>query len=63
VVAREGANPDANELIELVKRRKGSAHAPKHIKFVKEMPMTGVGKIDKKVLKAGFWAGRERMVS
>jgi fatty-acyl-CoA synthase len=24
--------------------------------------MTGVGKIDKKVLKAGFWVGRERMV-
>jgi fatty-acyl-CoA synthase len=62
IVARDGATPDANELIELVKKRKGSAHAPKHVKFVKEMPMTGVGKIDKKVLKAGFWAGRERMV-
>jgi fatty-acyl-CoA synthase len=24
--------------------------------------MTGVGKVDKKVLKAGFWVGRERMV-
>jgi fatty-acyl-CoA synthase len=24
--------------------------------------MTGVGKIDKKVLKAGFWTGRDRMV-
>jgi fatty-acyl-CoA synthase len=24
--------------------------------------MTGVGKVDKKVLKAGFWIGRERMV-
>ncbi|UPJ54671.1 hypothetical protein IVB30_40025 [Bradyrhizobium sp. 200] len=22
----------------------------------------GVGKVDKKVLKAGFWTGRERMV-
>jgi acyl-CoA synthetase (AMP-forming)/AMP-acid ligase II len=42
--------------------RKGSAHAPKHIKFVTELPMTGVGKVDKKVLKAGFWAGRDRMV-
>jgi hypothetical protein len=30
--------------------------------FVKELPMTGVGKVDKKVLKARFWAGRERMV-
>jgi fatty-acyl-CoA synthase len=24
--------------------------------------MTGVGKVDKKVLKAGFWAGHGRMV-
>jgi fatty-acyl-CoA synthase len=62
VVARDGARPDADELINLVKAKKGSAHAPKHIRFVKELPMTGVGKVDKKVLKASFWAGRERMV-
>jgi fatty-acyl-CoA synthase len=62
VVAREGTRPDADELINLVKAKKGSAHAPKHIQFVRELPMTGVGKVDKKVLKASFWAGRERMV-
>ncbi|MBO4223522.1 AMP-binding protein [Bradyrhizobium neotropicale] len=62
IVARDGARPDADELINLVKAKKGSAHAPKHIRFVKELPMTGVGKVDKKVLKASFWAGRERMV-
>jgi fatty-acyl-CoA synthase len=62
VVARQGAQPNAEELIALVKARKGSAHAPKHIKFATELPMTGVGKVDKKVLKAGFWAGRDRMV-
>ena len=62
VVARPGTQPSAEALIDLVKRQKGSAHAPKHIKFVTELPMTGVGKVDKKVLKAGFWAGRDRMV-
>jgi fatty-acyl-CoA synthase len=62
VVAREGALPDADELINLVKSRKGSAHAPKQIQFVSELPMTGVGKVDKKVLRATFWAGRDRMV-
>jgi fatty-acyl-CoA synthase len=45
-----------------VKTKKGSAHAPKHIKFVTELPMTAVGKVDKKVLKASFWTGRDRMV-
>jgi fatty-acyl-CoA synthase len=62
VVPREGARPDADELIAMVKVRKGSAHAPKQIQFVKELPMTGVGKVDKKVLRAKFWAGKERMV-
>ncbi len=62
IVAREGTRPSAEELINLVKARKGSAHAPKHVKFVDELPMTGVGKVDKKVLKASFWIGRERMV-
>jgi fatty-acyl-CoA synthase len=62
VVAREGTHPNAEELIALVKAHKGAAHAPKHIKFVKELPMTGLGKVDKKALKAGFWVGRDRMV-
>ena len=52
----------ADEPINLVKAKKGSAHAPKQIQFVKELPMTAVGKVDKKVLKASFWAGRERLV-
>jgi fatty-acyl-CoA synthase len=49
-------------LIALVKARKGPAHAPKHVQFVEKLPMTGVGKVDKKVLKASFWTGRDRMV-
>ena len=62
VVTRNGAQPNAEALINLVKAQKGSAHAPKHVKFVTELPMTGVGKIDKKALRASFWVGRERMV-
>ena len=62
VVARGDAPPTAQELIDLVKQRKGSAHAPKHIEFVTQLPLTGVGKIDKKKLRASLWAGRGRMV-
>jgi fatty-acyl-CoA synthase len=32
------------------------------VKFVSELPTTGLGKVDKKVLKAGFWVGRDRLV-
>jgi fatty-acyl-CoA synthase len=62
VVPRQGARPNADELIDLVKSRKGSAHAPKQIQFVETLPMTGLGKVDKKALRAGFWTGRDRMV-
>ncbi len=62
VVARAGTTPSSDELIDLVRKRKGSAQAPKQIRFVEQMPMTGVGKVDKKALRAQFWVGRERMV-
>ncbi|WP_027555548.1 AMP-binding protein [Bradyrhizobium sp. Cp5.3] len=62
IVPHEGSAPDPDELINLVKSRKGSAYAPKQVQFVKQLPMTGVGKVDKKVLRAAFWAGRDRLV-
>lgn len=62
VVLREGSSPNPEELIGLVKSRKGSAYAPKQIQFAQQLPMTGVGKVDKKLLRANFWTGRDRMV-
>jgi len=62
IVPKPGTEPAETELIDLVKRHKGSIHAPKQVKFVRELPMTGVGKVDKKQLRAGFWAGRDRMI-
>jgi fatty-acyl-CoA synthase len=62
VVPRPGAVPDAAALIQLVKDRKGPAQAPKRVEFVEALPLTAVGKVDKKVLRAKFWAGQQRMV-
>jgi fatty-acyl-CoA synthase len=62
VVPRAGARPDPDELVALVKARKGSAHAPKHVEVVDTLPTTAVGKVDKKALRARFWAGQKRMV-
>ncbi len=62
VVRRPGANPAAEELIGLVKEKKGAAHAPKRVEFVDSLPMTAVGKVDKKVLRAKLWEGRDRQV-
>lgn len=53
VVVADTANPvSADELIAKVKAEKGSVQAPKSIDFVTEIPLSLVGKPDKKALKA-----------
>ena len=63
VVARDGQRPDAAELVRLVRERKGAVHAPKRLEFVGSLPLTPIGKVDKKAVRALFWADRERQVS
>jgi fatty-acyl-CoA synthase len=63
VVAAPGADIDHARLIARVRDAKGAVHAPKSIEVVTELPLTPVGKTDKKALRAGFWAGHDRSVS
>jgi len=62
VVTKQGARPAPEALMQLVKDRKGGTHAPKQVEFVETLPLTAVGKVDKKVLRAKYWAGRGRLV-
>ncbi|MGQ4618923.1 AMP-binding protein [Nocardia sp. R7R-8] len=62
VVPRPGAQVDGRQLIDLVKQRKGSIHAPKYVEVVADLPRTPVGKIDKKAVKARYWQGTDRMI-
>ncbi len=62
VVARPDADLDPRELIALVKERKGPVYAPKSVDLVEELPLTPVGKPDKKVLRARYWQGEGRQV-
>ncbi|MDT8914989.1 AMP-binding protein [Amycolatopsis sp. PS_44_ISF1] len=62
VVARPGSTPDAPALQSFVKRLKGSLYAPKKILIVDSLPRTPVGKVDKKALRAPFWAAADREV-
>jgi fatty-acyl-CoA synthase len=62
VVLREGHAADERELVEFVKRRKGSIAAPTSIEFRDAIPLTNLGKVDKKAIRQAYWAGRERQV-
>ncbi len=60
VVLREGhelTDEVVAEIQEMVKQRKGSVQAPKQVLAVDALPLTGLGKPDKKALRARFWTG------
>jgi fatty-acyl-CoA synthase len=49
------------EIQDAVKQRKGSVQAPKQVIVADALPLTGLGKPDKKALRAQYWTG-ERSV-
>jgi fatty-acyl-CoA synthase len=63
VVARPGQTIAVEALITLVKERKGSHYAPKSIDVVDAIPVSPLGKPDKKALRARYWAGSDRLVN
>jgi fatty-acyl-CoA synthase len=63
VVCRPEARVSAEELISLVKERKGAVQAPKIVEFAENLPITALGKTDKKALRKAYWGERERMVN
>ncbi|HEX6878168.1 MAG TPA: fatty-acid--CoA ligase FadD8 [Nocardioidaceae bacterium] len=69
VVLRPGTPDDeesvarlTSEIQTMVKERKGSVQAPKQVLVAESLPLTALGKPDKKALRAQFWAGRDRAV-
>ena len=62
VVLKQGASAGGEELIDLVRDAKGAVYAPKSVDFVDALPVTGLGKPDKKALRARYWAGQDRAV-
>jgi fatty-acyl-CoA synthase len=65
VVVREGAElTDAvvQEIKDSVKERKGAVQAPKQVIATDALPLTALGKPDKKALRAQYWGAEERSV-
>ncbi|SPM28993.1 fatty-acid--CoA ligase FadD8 [Mycobacterium terramassiliense] len=61
---RDGAAIEAMtaEIQAAVKERKGSVQSPKRVVVVDSLPLTGLGKPDKKSVRAQFWEGAGRAV-
>lgn len=51
-----------SEIQAAVKERKGSVQSPKQVIVVESVPVTALGKPDKKAVRAQFWEGSERAV-
>jgi fatty-acyl-CoA synthase len=69
VVLRQGHPADeesaatlTGEIQAMVKERKGSVQAPKQVIVTEALPLTALGKPDKKALRAKYWEGRDRAV-
>jgi len=66
VVVKSGIAADAAlaaDLKQTVKDAKGSVQAPKSVDYVDAIPLTPVGKPDKKALRARYWSKEARGVS
>jgi fatty-acyl-CoA synthase len=62
-VLREGETVDAEELKALVKEAKGAHYTPKSVDFADSLPLSPLGKPDKKALRAQYWGDAQRMVN
>ena len=62
VVLHQGKTATAEEIIQFCKERKGSIKTPKSVDFVEAMPLTSVGKHDKKALRDIYWGEQKRRV-
>ena len=62
VVVKVGQAVSEADLIDWVRHRVGAVLAPKTVAFMSDLPLTKLGKIDKKLLRAPFWVGHSRAV-
>jgi acyl-CoA synthetase (AMP-forming)/AMP-acid ligase II len=62
VVLVPEASATAEEIIAYAGQHLAGYKKPKSVDFVTELPKTTYGKLDKKAVRAPYWAGQERMV-
>lgn len=63
VQLRNGARLSESDILAQVRREKGVVATPKKVQFVDALPLTVLGKIDKKALRALHWEDGRRAVN
>jgi long-chain acyl-CoA synthetase len=63
IALRIGEQATADDLVAFARSQIAGFKCPRSVEFVDALPKTGSGKIQKAVLRAPYWAGRERQVS
>jgi acyl-CoA synthetase (AMP-forming)/AMP-acid ligase II len=62
LVLREGQTLTEEEILGFCGERLAPYKKPKSVEFVSGLPKTAYGKLDKRAVRAPYWAGQERMV-
>ena len=62
VQLKPGAHASADEIVDMVKAKLGSVHAPKTVDFVASLPRSPNGKVLKREIREKFWEGAARRV-
>ena len=63
VVLRDGADANADEIIDFCRGRLGGYKRPRSVDFAAELPRNPSGKVLKRELREPFWKGQQRRVS
>ena len=63
VALKLGATASPEQLIDYVRARKGAIHTPKSIELVDAVPVTSLGKPDKKSLRSRYWNQQSREIA
>jgi fatty-acyl-CoA synthase len=63
VVCRPQKTVQESELLTFVREAKGPVNTPKSVAFLEALPMTALGKPDKKALRSAFWTDAARSIA
>lgn len=63
IVPRPGASIDVEEIRSQVRRAKGAVQTPKSFEIVDSLPLTTLGKPDKKRLRERYWGDLRRAIN